>query len=194
MKKIIFFICLAILLYSGFCFAQNNPPQIEIVKVSYLGDFINKPYEPMPGEEPIQLPVEIDSWPGSFYYPPDVIEVMVELRNNSKKIIRNVVLNAKIRYKVGKLLFDSDGIDVTKSMSTSKWMNYSFDKNISIKVIDPLSSIKISVGRIELEKDMDMYEKNKERQWACETRLVTIKPTKSNIMTKVLPIEVIYED
>lgn len=200
MKSKVFFTHIAIiaiiLIFSlGMYIIESNSNKYEkesitVEKIIYLAKFLNKQYEPMPGEEPLKMPIEVTSWPGEFYDPPDVIEVVAELKNNSDITIKSLELNTKIRYKVGKIIGTEDSIDVEKSKLYSMWLNY-MEKIVKVDLILPHSITHVKIGEIFLEKDMQQFSSNNERPWECET-IVNISNQKISV-TNVLPIEVIYD-
>jgi hypothetical protein len=195
-KRLLFvmFVCVCILILS-ISFAQKKDTNISIIvsNIIYLGDFVNKQYEPMPGEPPVKLPIKINSWPGNFYDPPDVIKVEAIIKNNSKLVLKNVIVNIKVRYKAGKEYNNKDGIDVEKSKANSKWLNnFIINKDVTIKSLAALQSTRIQLVTINLEKDMEVFEKKGERPWECETR-IALKNNSSKYLVKKIPIEVMYD-
>ena len=176
---------------NGFCAQSENSANLLTVKIKYYGNYVEKVYEPFPGTKPIKLPTEISSWPGDFYDPPDVVEVKIEVQNNSSFSLNNVIFDSSLRYKVGKLIEDDNGIDIEKSKNGIKWLDYFFTKSYTIKSIKPKETVIVNIMNLNLIKDLDIFYKTKDRPWQCETKVRFIRPKASQIFSRILSIDLI---
>lgn len=164
---------------------SNSKPRLKVNKVEYYGFFRATKF--LSGET-FEKPFLLTEWPGE--YVPDTIIVKAEIENCTGRSIRDIRINAKLRYKAGEL---GGGTDVRDSRNNLVWQKSFIDKQIIAPLIKPNSKLMIDITEFNIEKDLDAYEDVGKRPWVCQTILSFVNPNLSLVHKSILPIEVTYE-
>lgn len=189
--KILFFVIIICIGFGSNCVLSTYNRALYVSNIKYYGKYIKKAYEPMPGEEPRQFPFEMVSWPSDFYDPPNVIEIKANIVNQAGVMAKDVIIELKVWYFLGKLIEDEEQIFIEESKKNCTWKKQ-IEKTLILKTIFAKKSSSIKIAEINLENELDMFEEKGLRPWAIKTQ-VSIRKPKGNTLSKVFSVDVIED-